>query len=116
MKTSTFGILATVALVLSPVAAFAQETQANIQRASNSAAAIGNGNTIIQNIDQSNFQNQFGADGYFPSTTPQGQVSVQDASNAAAAVGNFNTIVQDVDQSNVQNQYDVNGYFPFYFH
>lgn len=114
MKKSTFGILATIALVLSPVAAFAQ--QANIQRASNSAAAIGNGNTIFQNIDQTNLQNQFGADGYFPSTSPQGQVSVQDASNAAAAVGNFNTIVQDIDQSNVQNQYDVNGYFPFYFH
>ncbi len=116
MKKSTFGILATAALVLSPVAAFAQEAQTNIQRASNSAAAIGNGNNIFQNIEQTNFQNQFGADGYFPSTSPQGQVSVQDASNAAAAVGNFNTIFQNVDQSNVQNQYDVNGYFPPYFY
>jgi hypothetical protein len=114
MKKSTFGILATIALVCSPVAAFAQ--QVNIQKASNSAAAVGNGNTIFQNIDQTNFQNQFGAEGYFPSTTTQRQVSVQEASNAAAAVGNFNTIVQDVDQSNVQNQYDVNGYFPFYSH
>jgi glycerophosphoryl diester phosphodiesterase len=106
MKKS-FGIIATLALALSPVAAFATDAQTNIQRASNSAAAVGVGNYVNQNINQENFQDQYGLDGYL---NPQGQTSVQDAANSGAAIGQYNTVDQNVDQYNQQGQVDVNGY------
>jgi hypothetical protein len=109
MKKS-LGILATVALAFSPVAAFAQETQLNVQGASNSAAAVGVGNYVNQNIDQTSFQNQFGADGYYYGADPQAQISVQDASNSGAAIGHGNFVNQDIDQFNGQFQTDVGGY------
>ncbi|MBE9169917.1 hypothetical protein IQ238_21120 [Pleurocapsales cyanobacterium LEGE 06147] len=109
MKKS-FGILATVALAFSPVAVFAQEVQTNIQGASNSAAAIGHGNFVNQNIDQTNFQDQLQVDGYYYGADPQKQISVQDASNAGAAVGTGNYVNQDIDQYNQQFQTDVDGY------
>jgi hypothetical protein len=109
MKKS-LGILATVALAFSPVAAFAQEVQTNIQGASNSAAAVGVGNYVNQNIDQTSFQDQLQVDGYYPSADPQAQISVQDASNSGAAVGTGNFVNQDIDQYNQQFQTDVGGY------
>jgi hypothetical protein len=109
MKKS-LGILATVALAFSPVAVFAQEVQTNIQGASNSAAAVGVGNYVNQNIDQTSFQDQFGADGYYYGSDPQVQMSVQDASNSGAAVGTGNFVNQDIDQYNQQFQTDVGGY------
>jgi hypothetical protein len=109
MKKS-FGILATVALAFSPVAAFAQETQLNVQGASNSAAAVGTHNFVNQNIDQTSFQDQLSVDGYYPSADPQAQISVQDASNSGAAVGTGNFVNQDIDQYNQQIQTDVGGY------
>jgi hypothetical protein len=109
MKKS-LGLIATVALAFSPVAVFAQEVQTNIQGASNSAAAIGTGNFVNQNIDQTSFQDQLQADGYYPSTDPQAQISVQDASNSGAAVGTGNYVNQDIDQYNGQIQTDVDGY------
>jgi hypothetical protein len=101
------GIVATVALAFSPIAAFAQDTQTNIQRATNSAAAIGTGNVVNQNINQTNFQDQYGIDGYL---NPTGQTSVQDAANSGAAVGVGNYLNQNVDQYNQQGQVDVNSY------
>jgi hypothetical protein len=109
MKKS-LGILATVALAFSPVAAFAQEVQTNIQGASNSAAAVGTNNFVNQNIDQTNFQDQWQVDGYYPSADPQAQISVQDASNSGAAVGTGNYVDQNIDQYNQQVQTDVGGY------
>jgi hypothetical protein len=109
MKKS-LGIIATVALAFSPVAVFAQEVQTNIQGASNSAAAVGTHNFVNQNIDQTSFQDQFGADGYYYGSDPQAQISVQDASNSGAAIGTGNFVNQDIDQYNQQFQTDVGGY------
>jgi hypothetical protein len=110
MKKS-LGIIATVALAFSPVAVFAQETQLNIQGASNSGAAVGTGNFVNQNIDQTSFQDQFSVDGYYPSADPQAQISVQDASNSGAAIGHGNFVNQDIDQVSGQFQTDVGGYY-----
>jgi hypothetical protein len=110
MKKATL-IISTLALALSPLAAFGQSVEQNIQRASNSAAAIGVGNYVQQDINQLNNQQQFGLDGHL---NPQGQVSVQDAANSAAAVGQYNNVIQGVDQYNGQGQVDVNGYLTPY--
>jgi hypothetical protein len=109
MKKS-LGIIATVALAFSPVAAFAQEAQVNVQGASNSAAAVGTGNVVNQNINQTNFQDQLQVDGYYYGAEPQKQMSVQDASNSGAAIGHGNYVNQDIDQYNQQFQTDVGGY------
>ena len=117
MNKSTFGLLATVALVFSPVAAFAQSTAINNQNASNSAAAIGVNNFVQQDILQQNLQTQVGVDGFFPNTNPQVQISGQNADNAGAAIGQFNQLDQSVYQTNDQFQGDINGftnpYLPF---
>jgi hypothetical protein len=100
-------IISTLALAFSPVAAFGQGVEQNIQRASNSGAAIGYDNYVQQDITQFNNQQQLGLDGYF---NPQGQVSVQDAANSGVANGQYNNLIQGVDQYNGQGQVDVNSY------
>jgi hypothetical protein len=104
MNKFTFGILATVALAFSPIAAFAQQAQISGQSADNSAAAVGYGNYVDQTIDQDNYQNQLDVPGYYPQTEPQLQINGQDASNSGAAVGNYNYVDQDVDQYSDQLQ------------
>ena len=105
MKKSTFGILATVALAFSPVAAFAQDAQTSIQTNSNSAAAVGDYNAIIQDANQNNDQLQVGADGYgYGYDYPDSQLSVQGNTNEAAAIGDNNFIEQYTDQDSVQTQ------------
>ena len=113
MKKSTFGILATVALALTPVAAFAQDSQTSVQTNHNSAAAVGHGNAILQNADQYSDQTQLGVGGY-GYDAPDSQLSIQGNTNEAAAVGNGNLIYQDADQYNNQTQVDVGGYIPHY--
>jgi hypothetical protein len=105
MLNKYFGVIATVALTLSPVAAFAQQTQINSQGASNSGVASGVGNTVIQNVDQDSVQTQTDVDGYFHGNDPQLQVSKQDATNSGAAVGYGNTMIQNVDQDSLQHQF-----------
>jgi hypothetical protein len=100
-----FGVIATVALTLSPLSAFAQQAQINSQGASNSGVAAGHGNTVVQNVDQDSLQNQTDVDGYFHGNDPQLQVSKQDASNSGAAVGAGNLMIQNVDQDSLQNQF-----------
>ena len=117
MKKSTFGILATIALALSPVAAFAQDAQTSVQGNSNSAAAVGSGNTVLQNADQYSNQTQVGVDGYgYGYDAPDSQLSIQGNTNEAAAIGEHNTIYQDATQDNTQTQVDVEGYVPAYPH
>ncbi len=113
MKTSKLGILATVAVLFTPVAAFAQDSQVSVQGNQNSAAAVGNGNAIFQESTQFNNQNQLDVGGYgYGYDAPDAQVSIQDNSNEAAAVGNGNAIFQESTQLNNQNQVDVGGYIP----
>lgn len=104
MKKSTFGILATVALAFSPVAAFAQQAQISGQSANNSGAAVGYGNYVDQTINQDNYQTQLEVPGYYNQADPQLQINAQDASNAGAAVGNYNYVDQDIDQYSDQWQ------------
>ena len=111
MKKSTFGILATVALALTPVAAFAQDAQTSVQTNSNSATAAGYGNTILQNADQYSNQTQVDVDGYgYGYDNPDSQLSIQGNHNDATAIGEHNVIYQDAQQNNHQTQVDVDGY------
>jgi hypothetical protein len=105
MSNKYFGLIATVALTLSPVAVFAQETQINSQGASNSGVASGVGNTVVQNVDQDSLQNQVDVDAYFHGNDPQLQINSQQGSNSGAAVGAGNLMIQNVDQDSLQNQF-----------
>jgi protein-disulfide isomerase len=105
MFNKSFGLIATIALTLSPVAAFAQQAQINSQGASNSGVAAGVGNTVVQNVDQDSLQHQTDVDGYYHGNDPQLQVSKQDGSNSGAAVGAGNLMIQNVDQDSLQNQF-----------
>jgi hypothetical protein len=105
MLNKYFGVIATVALTLSPVAVFAQETQVNSQGASNSGVASGAGNLVIQNVDQDSTQHQTDLDGYYHGNDPQLQINSQKGSNSGAAVGYGNDLIQNVDQDSVQSQF-----------
>jgi hypothetical protein len=112
MKKSTFGIIATVALAFSPLTAFAQDAQTSIQSNTNSAAAVGDANLILQDAAQKNSQTQVGLDAYGYPTTPNSQLSVQGNANEAAAIGGYNVIDQNAAQDSTQTQVDVNQYLP----
>jgi imidazole glycerol phosphate synthase subunit HisF len=105
MLNKYFGVIATVALTLSPLSAFAQQAQINSQGASNSGVASGVGNTVVQNVDQDSLQNQVDVDGYYKGNDPQLQVNKQDAANSGAAIGAGNLMIQNVDQDSLQNQF-----------
>jgi hypothetical protein len=114
MKSSKLGLLATVAILFTPVAAFAQDSQVSVQGNQNSAAAVGTGNVILQDTNQVSDQTQVGIDGYgYGYDAPDAQLSIQDNTNEAAAIGHGNTVVQDADQYNTQTQVDVGGYLPY---
>jgi hypothetical protein len=112
MKSSKLGLLATVAILFTPVAAFAQDAQTSVQSNTNSAAAIGTGNLIYQDANQVSDQTQVGIDGY-GYDAPDAQLSIQDNANSGAAVGHGNAVVQGADQYNTQTQVDVGGYLPY---
>ena len=108
MKKSTFGILATVALAFTPIAAFA-DNQTSVQGNYNSAAGVGYGNVIVQDADQDSYQNQ--VDGYgYGYDAPDSQLSIQNNANEAAAIGEHNAIIQNADQDNYQTQVDFDAY------
>ncbi|BAZ43535.1 hypothetical protein NIES4102_05360 [Chondrocystis sp. NIES-4102] len=109
MKKSTFGILATLTLTFVPVAAFAQDTQTNIQNNTNSASAVGDANLILQNATQNSNQAQLGINGYL---NPTNQLSVQGNTNAGAAIGGGNIVNQNAAQNNNQTQIDASQYIP----
>jgi hypothetical protein len=102
--------IATVALTFAPVAAFAGQTEVNSQNATNSAAAVGKNNTVIQETNQTSIDSQFGAGGYSygNATDPQTQINKQDANNTGVAVGDDNTVIQDIEQDSVQQQGEIN--------
>jgi hypothetical protein len=105
LNKKAFGLVATVALAFSPVAAFAQQAQVSQQGASNSGFAGGTGNVVIQNQDQNSVQNQVDVDGYFHGNDPQLQVNSQSGSNSGAAVGAGNLMIQNIDQNSLQQQF-----------
>jgi hypothetical protein len=113
MKKSTFGLLASVALVFTPVAAFAQDSQQNLQINNSAAAAVGEGNFVNQTVDQYSNQTQLGVNGY-GYTEPSSQMSVQDNLSEASAVGEYNVINQETYQQNGQFNGSVDTYYPQY--
>ena len=98
MKKSTFSLIATAAMIFTPVAAFAQDSQQNLQINHSGAAAVGEGNFVNQTVDQYSEQSQYGINDYVPST----QSSIQDNLSEASAVGEYNTINQETYQQNSQ--------------
>ena len=113
MKTSTFGLLATIALIFTPVAAFAQDSQQNIEVNRSAAAAVGEGNFVNQTTDQTSYQDQYNVNGYGYGE-PSSQMSVQDNISEASAVGRYNLVNQDVQQFNGQSNSNVDSYMNYY--
>ncbi len=105
------GLLA-IAILFTPVAAFAQDSQVSVQNNSNSAAAIGTGNFIYQDTTQVSNQNQLDIGGY-GYDAPDAQLSIQNNSNSAAAIGHGNAVIQDTTQINNQTQVDLGSYLPY---
>lgn len=105
------GCLAAAALgcVLTP-SAQANQVEVNKQNASQNAAAVGTGNAVYQNLDQSSYQNQLQVpnSGYYYSQPgkPQLQISDQAAQQNGAAVGTGNAVIQDLNQNNWQKQFN----------
>jgi len=110
-KTCALGLLAAAALVsaFSP-AAQANQIEVNKQSATQNAAAVGTGNVVDQNLNQTSLQNQFqvpGYPGYYhtpQSGTPQVQISGQEGVQNGAAVGTGNYVDQNLNQTNWQEQ------------
>ena len=113
MKKSTFGLLATAAMLLTPVAAFAQDSQQNLQINRSDAAAVGVGNYVNQTTGQFSNQTQLDINGYGYGS-PSTQTSVQDNASAASAVGEYNVIDQGVRVRNSQTSVDIDSYYPSY--
>ena len=119
MKTAKLGILATVAVLFTPVAAFAGDTQTNIQTNKNSAAAVGNANVLLQQAHQNNGQIQVGKSGYPYGyggyKTPSAQNNAQINANEAATIGDRNVVGQSAAQNNAQTNVDLQKYLPSFY-
>ncbi len=110
-KTCALGLLAAAALVsaFSP-AAQANQIEVNKQSATQNAAAVGSGNVVDQNLNQTSLQNQFQAPGYSSyyhapqPVAPQVQISGQEGVQNGAAVGTGNYVDQNLNQTNWQEQ------------
>ena len=113
MKKSTFGLLATAAMLLTPVAAFAQDAQSSLQINRSDAAAVGKGNFVNQATSQTSFQDQFDYDGYYYGE-PSVQNNIQDNASAASAVGEYNRINQGTHQFSGQTNTDIDSYGHYY--
>ena len=111
MKKSTFGLLATAAMILTPVAAFAQDAQSNLQINRANGAAVGVGNFVNQNATQASYQDQFDINGYY---SPSSQQSIQDNGSAASAVGEHNIVNQGATQVNGQTNTTIDTYSDYY--
>lgn len=105
---NTFSFLSSVsiALVLFPVTALAQNINVSVRESSNWAVVSGSNNTIDQKNSQSNVQNNFGS-----SDASATQRSIQRSHNRAAVSGNNNVIHQNSRQLNIQNRSNVNNYY-----
>ncbi|GAB4245031.1 MAG: hypothetical protein Kow0049_34980 [Stanieria sp.] len=108
MKKSAL-IISTLALALSPVAAFANpQVQTNVQAGSNTAVSVGAGNVTNQSVVNNANQTQFGLDGF--SLDPQIQSNVQAGQNQSFTNGIGNVTNQGVFNNANQTQVDLDGY------
>ena len=111
MKKSTFGIIATVAMLFTPVAAMGQDSQQNLQINRSNGAAVGVGNFVNQNTDQVSHQDQFDINGYY---SPSSQSNIQDSASNASAVGEYNVINQGTSQYSGQTNTTIDTYSDYY--
>ena len=107
-KSHIFGLLAAV-VAIAPGTAFAGQ-QTNQQNINQSAAAVGNGNTVVNTASQQAVQNALKIKkGYRHSSGGyQGQRSGQNLGQSGAAVGEGNTVVNTASQRAVQNATQLN--------
>ena len=110
-KTISLSLLAAAALVSSFLpAAQANQIEVNSQNAVQNAAAVGTGNVVEQELNQTSLQNQKIApsySGYYgtPQTgTPQIQISGQEGAENGATAGTGNYVGQELNQTNWQHQ------------
>ena len=110
-KTIPLSLLAAAALVSTFLpAAQANQIEVNKQNAVQNAAAVGTGNYVGQELNQTSLQNQTTAprsSGYYhipQSGTPQIQISGQEGIQNGAAVGTGNYVGQELNQTSLQNQ------------
>ena len=110
MKKSAL-IISTVALTLSPVAAFASpQVQTNVQGGTNTAVSVGAGNFTNQVVSNDATRTQIDGFGYDYGLDPQIQNNVQAGSNTAITHGVGNVTNQGVFNSVDQTQVDLDGY------
>ena len=116
-KSTTLGLIATVALTFSPLAAFANglNHQDSFQGAAQTSATVGTGNTNVQfgNLDSYQDQANFHTG---KSPTVNLQSSQQHLQQEAAVIGDKNHSLQFGDLNNHQSQFDANPPVPGYYY
>ena len=111
-KTISLSLLAAAALVSSFLpAAQANQIEVNSQNAVQNAAAVGTGNLVEQELNQTSLQNQKATapsySGYYSTPrhgTPQIQISGQEGAENGATVGTGNYVGQELNQNSLQHQ------------
>ena len=110
-KTIPLSLLTAAALMSSfSPAAQANQIEVNSQNAVQNAAAVGTGNLVEQELNQTSLQNQSQApsySGYYHTPqpgAPQIQISGQEGVQNGADVGIGNVIEQELNQTSLQNQ------------
>jgi hypothetical protein len=103
-KAFVVSLLSVATLGMFDVPAQAGQVQESVQGTSQSAAIVGDGNTINQYIIQSNAQKQRGQGSWKGKKQQQVQSSGQGADQTAGIVGNGNEINQVTQQTNIQKQ------------
>ena len=121
-KTCALSLLTAAALVsiFSP-AAQANQIEVNKQNAVQNAVAVGTGNAVEQELNQTSLQSQKQAPSYSsyyhtpqPGTSPI-QISGQEAVQNGAALGIGNYVGQELNQTNLQGQKTSPNYSGYYY-
>jgi hypothetical protein len=107
-KSTTFGLIATVALTLAPLSAFAQSVnnQHSVQGGVQTNATVGAGNSSQQLGITSNYQDQINLNGSH-SPAVNSQYSQQQLLQESAVLGEYNQGLQVGDFTNTQSQINV---------
>jgi hypothetical protein len=108
-KSFAFGLLA-AGLMIAPGVALA-DVQNNQQSVGQTGAALGGGNTVVNNATQDSLQNidKFKVGGACSSGGLNVQNSGQSVGQGATALGGVNTVVNQAQQGNFQNTTDIAG-------
>jgi hypothetical protein len=108
-KSFAFGLLA-AGMMIAPGAALA-DVQSNQQNATQNGAAVGVGNTVVNQADQTNIQDITKFKHGSCSGGYNAQFSGQNVEQNGVAVGTANTVVNQAQQGSLQNATEIaNGY------